>query len=62
MNAVGNDLGETIVNITVESYKLMAEIEPDALLILVDTNSYLSAISAKSSHSTNLSYGSWKQI
>jgi len=47
LNAVGNDLGETIGNIIAKSYKLMAEQRPDALLILGDTNSALSAISAK---------------
>jgi len=47
LNAVGNDLGETIGNIIAGSYKLMAEQKPDALLILGDTNSALSAISAK---------------
>ena len=50
MNAVGNDLGETVGNIIAESYKLMVEIKPDALLILGDTNSCLSAISAKRLH------------
>ena len=50
MNAVGNNLGETIGNIIAESYKLMAGIKPDALLILGDTNSCLSAISAKRLH------------
>ena len=50
MNAVGNDLGETIGNIIAESYKLMVTIKPDALLILGDTNSCLSAISAKRLH------------
>ena len=45
--AVGNDLGETIGNIIAKSYKLMSEVKPDALLILGDTNSALSAISAK---------------
>lgn len=50
MNAVGNDLGETIGNIISSSYKLMSEIRPDALLILGDTNSCLSAISAKRLH------------
>lgn len=50
MNAVGADLGETIGNIIAESYKLMIEIKPDALLILGDTNSCLSAISAKRLH------------
>ena len=50
MNAVGNDLGETIGNIIGSSYKLMNEIKPDALLILGDTNSCLSAISAKRLH------------
>ena len=50
MNAVGSDLGETVGNIISRSYKLMAEIKPDALLILGDTNSCLSAISAKRLH------------
>lgn len=47
MNAVGQDLGETIGNIIAKSYKILNEIKPDALLILGDTNSALSAISAK---------------
>ena len=50
MDAVGDDLGETVGNIINCSYKLMAEINPDALLILGDTNSCLSAISAKRLH------------
>lgn len=50
LNAVGEDLGETIGNIISKSYKLMNEIKPDALLILGDTNSCLSAISAKRLH------------
>ena len=50
MNAVGNDLGETVGNIIARSYKLMNTIKPDALLILGDTNSCLSAISAKRLH------------
>lgn len=50
MNAVGADLGETIGNIIAKSYRLMEEIKPDALLILGDTNSCLSAISAKRLH------------
>lgn len=47
LDAVGRDLGETIGNIIAKSYKLMVEQKPDALLILGDTNSCLSAISAK---------------
>lgn len=47
LEAVGNDLGETIGNIITRSYKLLNEIKPDALLILGDTNSALAAISAK---------------
>ena len=47
LDAVGKDLGETIGNIIAKSYKLMAETKPDAILILGDTNSALSAISAK---------------
>lgn len=50
MNAVGEDLGETVGNIIASSYKLMNQIKPDALLILGDTNSCLSAISAKRLH------------
>lgn len=50
MDAVGDDLGETIGNIINCSYKLMTQIRPDALLILGDTNSCLSAISAKRLH------------
>ena len=50
LDAVGSDLGETIGNIIAKSYKLMAEQNPDALLILGDTNSCLSAIAAKRLH------------
>lgn len=50
MSAVGDDLGETVGNIISCSYKLMNTIKPDALLILGDTNSCLSAISAKRLH------------
>lgn len=50
MNAVGDDLGATIGNIINCSYKLMSQISPDALLILGDTNSCLSAIAAKRLH------------
>lgn len=50
MDAVGDDLGATVGNIINCSYKLMAQIKPDTLLILGDTNSCLSAISAKRLH------------
>ena len=50
LNAVGDDLGETIGNIINTSYKLMVSTKPDALLILGDTNSCLSAIAAKRLH------------
>ena len=50
MNAVGDDLGATVGNIINASYKLMAATKPDALLILGDTNSCLSAIAAKRLH------------
>lgn len=50
MNAVGDDLGETVGNIINCSYKLMKAVNPDALLILGDTNSCLSAIAAKRLH------------
>lgn len=50
MDAVGDDLGATVGNIINCSYKLMVQIKPDALLILGDTNSCLSAISAKRLH------------
>lgn len=47
LDVVGADLGETIGNIIAKSYKVLSEVRPDALLILGDTNSALSAISAK---------------
>lgn len=47
LNAVGNDLGETIGNIIAKSYKILSEVQPDSLLLLGDTNSALAAISAK---------------
>ena len=47
LDAVGSDLGETIGNIIAKSYKLIAEVKPDAFLVLGDTNSALAAISAK---------------
>ena len=50
LDAVGKDLGATIGNIIAKSYELMVQIKPDALLILGDTNSCLSAISAKRLH------------
>lgn len=50
MDAVGDDLGATIGNIINTSYKLMTQTDPDALLILGDTNSCLAAISAKRLH------------
>lgn len=50
MDAVGDDLGATLGNIINSSYKLMKQIQPSALLILGDTNSCLSAISAKRLH------------
>ena len=50
LDAVGADLGESIGNIIAKSFKLMVEVQPDALLILGDTNSCLSAIAAKRLH------------
>ena len=50
MDAVGDDLGATVGNIINCSYKLMVQIKPDALLVLGDTNSCLSAIPAKRLH------------
>ena len=50
LDAVGEDLGATMGNIIDRSYKLMAKIKPDALLILGDTNSCLCAIGAKRLH------------
>ena len=50
MDAVGEDLGATVGNIINCSYKLMAQVKPDAMLVLGDTNSCLSAISAKRLH------------
>lgn len=50
MNAVGETLGDTMGNIIAASYNLMAEIKPDAVLVLGDTNSCLSVIGAKRLH------------
>lgn len=50
LNVVGKDLGETMGNVLAKSYALMSELKPDALLVLGDTNSCLSAISAKRLH------------
>ena len=50
LNAVGADLGETMGNIISESYKLMVATQPDAVLVLGDTNSCLSVIGAKRLH------------
>ncbi len=50
LDAVGNDLGETMGNIIAKSYQLMADIKPDAVLVLGDTNSCLSVIGAKRLH------------
>ena len=50
LNAVGKDLGETMGNIIAKSYELMVDIQPDAVLVLGDTNSCLSVIGAKRLH------------
>ena len=50
LNSVGADLGETMGNIIAESYKAMVELQPDAVLVLGDTNSCLSVIGAKRLH------------
>lgn len=50
LNAVGKNLGETMGNIIAKSYELMVEIQPDAVLVLGDTNSCLSVIGAKRLH------------
>ena len=50
MNAVGENLGQTMGNIIARSYELMDKIQPDAVLVLGDTNSCLSVIGAKRLH------------
>ena len=50
LNVVGNDLGETMGNVIANSYKVMKDVNPDAVLVLGDTNSCLSVISAKRLH------------
>ena len=50
LDAVGKDLGETMGNIIAKSYQLMVEVQPDAVLVLGDTNSCLSVIGAKRLH------------
>lgn len=57
MDAVGDDLGATMGNIINASYKLMAQTQPDAVLVLGDTNSCLSVIGAKRLHIPNLPHG-----
>lgn len=50
LNVVGKDLGETMGNVIANSYKLMVDVKPDAVLVLGDTNSCLSVIGAKRLH------------
>ena len=50
LDAVGADLGETMGNIIAKSYRAMTELQPDAVLVLGDTNSCLSVIGAKRLH------------
>ena len=50
LDVVGENLGQTCGNVIARSYELMRDIKPDALLVLGDTNSCLSAISAKRLH------------
>ena len=50
LDAVGDDLGETVGNIIAATYKAMVELRPDAVLVLGDTNSCLSVIGAKRLH------------
>ncbi len=50
LDAVGNDLGETMGNIIAAGYKAMVELQPEAVLVLGDTNSCLSVIGAKRLH------------
>lgn len=50
LNAVGQDLGKTMGNIIASSYELMVNLQPDAVLVLGDTNSCLSVIGAKRLH------------
>jgi len=50
LDAVGKDLGETMGNIIAKSYQLMVQLQPDAVLVLGDTNSCLSVIGAKRLH------------
>ena len=50
LDAVGDNLGQTMVNIITRSYEIMAELQPDAVLVLGDTNSCLSVIGAKRLH------------
>ena len=59
LDTPGAHLGETIGNIIASSYELMVKIRPDALLVLGDTNSCLSAIGAKRLH---IPYGGRKQM
>ena len=62
MDAVGDDLGATVGNIINRSYKLMAQIKPDALLILGDTNSCPVSYCRKTSAYSNFPYGSRQSL
>ena len=61
LDSVGKDLGETMGNIIAKSYEILEKEKPDAVLLLGDTNSALSAISAKRLKS-RFPYGGWKPL
>jgi UDP-N-acetylglucosamine 2-epimerase len=62
LNCVGKNLGETMGNVISKSYDLISEVKPDAILILGDTNSALSAISAKRLEDPDLPHGSGQSL
>ena len=62
LDAAGETAAETIGNVIARSDKVMASENPDALLLLGDTNSCLAAISAKASKNPHISYGSWQSL
>lgn len=62
LDVAGQNLGVTIGNIIAKSYEILEQEKPDALLVLGDTNSCLSVISAKKVKNSNFSYGSRKSL
>jgi UDP-N-acetylglucosamine 2-epimerase len=62
LGVVGANIGETMGNVISKAYNLMAEVKPDAVIVLGDTNSCLSIIAAKRLKISYLPHGGWKPL